>query len=164
MATRVRTFALAPLLAATACFTYQPAALPELEPGETVRAYLTREAILDLNEVVTVRDRTLTGRVVQAGGDGLLLDVAVATADAGSPTRTLNQRIGIPTDGLLEVEERTVDALRTGLAAASVAALIGTLIAWQITEDDNSPGGGGKDPPDALRMPAFRISIPLPGG
>lgn len=151
-------------LVATGCFTYRPATVDRLEPGTTVRTLLTPQQVVELDGVVTVRERRLTGTVVQATDDRLLLDIRVASTGEGALARPLNQRIALPAAAVVDVEERVLDRWKTALVVGGVAAIVGGFVAWQIVEGDNSPVGDPKDPPDASRIPGIRITIPLPGG
>ena len=152
------------LLAGAGCYTYTPATLPELRPGETVRTLLSREQIVDLDGIVTISGRQLTGRVVGLTEGRVLIDVPVAGSVGGSPIRTLNQRVALAPEGILEVERRNLDGVRTALVVGGAVAVVGALVAWQISESENSPVRNPREPPDASRVPGVRIVIPLPGG
>ena len=149
---------------ATGCFTYRPATLEDLEPGETVRAFLTREQVAELDGVLTAQNRRVTGTVVQTTPERLLVDVAVGITRDNTLARPLRQRIALPAATVLDLEKRTLNGFRTTLVVIGAAGVAAALVAWQIEQGDNSPGRDTRDPPDAARVPVIRISIPLSGG
>lgn len=156
---RFCTAVLAGLVAAAGCYRYQPLEVPEVAVGQTVRAYVTHEQGARLEDQAGLRDRHLEGRVVSMENGQLLLEVPSAAVSAGAVSRRLKQRVTIPTDQLLELEERTVDPWKTGLVAGGVVAAVGALVAYQLSQGDNSPVRDPKNPPDQLRIPL--LSLPL---
>lgn len=152
------------LLALSAgCFNYRPASLTELKPGETVRVYLTREQAGELDELIGLTGRQLVGNVVESGNARLLLDVPAAVVnDPTTGARTLKQRVALPLAGVMELEQRKLSGWRTALAVVGITAAMGGLVALQL-DGDNSPSEP-KDGPEASRIPALRIHIPLPSG
>lgn len=158
---RIRRCAPVLLLALTGgCFNYRPASVAELEPGMTVRAYLSQEQAAELNALIGHRDRQVVGKVVGADPDRLLIEIRGATVNDGLSGRQLNQRIAVPRSGLMEVEERSLNGWKTALVTGGITAAVAGLVALQLASDDNSPLRDPKDPPDAFRFPLIRISIP----
>jgi len=145
------------LAALPACYGYAPVEPATLSPGAELRARLSAVEAERLADVLPGVDRLVEGRVLEADGEGFLLLVPVAQRQAGSSLQTLNQRVRLSRDQVIEVELKRVDRLRTGLLIAAGAVATG-LLAARILEGGRieraEPGGG--DPPE-LVAPAFTV-------
>jgi len=123
------------LLLSTACYTYAPLDPASAQPGTEVRARVSARSAEQIATLLGTTDaRLLTGTVVRAGPDTLLVEVPTAArvASAGG-TVTLHQRIGLARPDVLELEQRTFSRARTTIvvgAAALVASsyLLKTLV------------------------------------
>jgi hypothetical protein len=129
----------------TGCYTYRPTELGTVPSGTAVRARVTASEAARLAPVLRRHDRVLSGRIVEHGPDGVLLDVGSVVATEGlSPTR-LNQRITLTSAQVQEVEIRRLDRLRTaGLIAGGIAAAAMLVSAAFGPESGPSASGGGK--------------------
>jgi len=153
-----RTLALALILCALGCYTFEPVALEELAPDMQVRARLTPAQAAEISEVLPDQDRLVEGTVLEGGTDQLLLLVPVATANRRGRVETLSQRLGIPRSGLVEVELKQLDRWKTGVLGAAGAFAVGFVIYKSLTggSSGSTPGGGGGGPQDTwipIRIP-----------
>ncbi len=151
------------LVCSAGCYSFEPMEIGELQPQMQIRARLTRsqaeDLTEDLTEVLPGEDRLIEGTVVEADDDRLLLLVPVARANRGGRIESLNQRLGIPHAGLLEVELKELHRAKTGALSAAGALAIGYLL-WKSLlggSSGDTPGGGPPGPEDSL-IP-FRIPI-----
>jgi len=154
-----RTLAFALSLSAVGCYTFEPVALEELRPEMQVRARLTPAQAAEISDLLPDQDRLVEGTVLEGGMDQLLLLVPVATANRRGRLETLNQRLGIPHSGLVEVELKELDRWKTGVLGAAGAVVVGFVIYKSLSggSSGNTPGGGGGGPQDAL----IPIRIPV---
>lgn len=156
----LRCAALVLLVSSAGCFNYYPSSVAELTPGQTVRAYVSREQASELNALIGLQGRELVGKVVTRNGDGLLLEVPAVAAHQGPAGRMLNQRVAVPASALLEIEERRLNGWKTALVAGGITAAIGALVAVQLGDEENSPVRNPKPTPEAVRFPWIRIGVP----
>ncbi|MBW3555086.1 MAG: hypothetical protein KY466_16380 [Gemmatimonadetes bacterium] len=153
----------APVLVAllgTACFDYRQASVSELAPGETVRAYVTREHARELEGLGGFRGRELVGKVVESDRERILLDVRAVSIEEAGAGRMFNQRIAVPVSEVMDLEQRALNGWKTALVTVGITAALGGLIAWQFNEGANSPERETPNPPEAVRMPGIRILVP----
>lgn len=145
------------LFALPACYSYVPVELDALNPGAELRARLSAVEAERLSEMLPVVDRVLEGRVLEGDGEAVLLLVPVATRQTGGGLQTLNQRLRLGRDQVVEVELKRLDRWRTGLLVTTGAVVVGVLAA-RILEGGRSgtrdPGTG--DPPESV-VPAFTV-------
>lgn len=145
-----------PLLGA--CYAYTPLDPAGLRPGMSVRARVSATMAQQLQPLLATTDaRLLTGTVIGAG-DTLVIEVpSIAQAEVGSTIQTLHQRVSVPRPALLEVETRTLDRFRTGVAVAAAAVIVGGYVLKTTVigrGKERVPGGG--TPPE-LRIPLLRV-------
>ena len=69
----------------------------------------------------------------------------------------LHQRISVPVPGLVELETRRLNRLRTGLLVGGIAALAGIVIGTQFAGTD-TPEGEDKPGEDRLVVPVFSFA------
>jgi hypothetical protein len=157
-----RLLALAAALAASGCFAYVPSSPQELVPGEAVRLRLSAQEAMRYADLRLADPRSMEGTFVDRSDAELMLEATVSPSDRERGTQFLVQRVTIPLTGILDVEKKKLDTVKTGLlvggGAAAVAALIvGNATGWG--SDSESP----PDAPEARRIPLLRFSIPLGG-
>ena len=88
-----------------------------------------------------------------------------ASIGAGDPTRgarILHQQVSVARSGILEVELRELDTVKTGLLVGGGGALITAAIIM------NARGSGRRavpvtETPDSPRVPILRFSLPMGG-
>jgi hypothetical protein len=133
--------------AASGCYTFQPTSAEGIGPGQDVRVRVTG-AFADSLGPLLMRDdaRVIEGPIVAGDPTSVLMDVAVSSGLQGIRMETLNQRVEIPRNVMVDVETKELSKGRTyGLIAVAVAAGAAIAIA-QLSGDSgggNPPGGGG---------------------
>ncbi|MCA9738577.1 MAG: hypothetical protein R3E98_12050 [Gemmatimonadota bacterium] len=154
----VRSLALALAALGTGCYTYRPVELAEVRPNTEIRARVSAQEAARLAEVLGGRERReLDGRVVEAGAEGVTLDVAVVSSvERGGDA--LRQRLELTPDRILEVEVRELSQSRTG---ALLGIALGGGVALLVSQLHGGAGERppGIPPPSEMRIP-FRIPIP----
>ena len=149
--TRTQMICLGICLFPSGCYTFQPVGIADLQPEMQVRARLSATQAEEVAELLPGDDRLIEGTVLENDLQRLLLLVPVANANRRGRFETLNQRLGLPHDGLLEVELRTLDRWRTGSLTAAGAFVIGYVLYKTLSggSSGNTPGGGGGGPQDS---------------
>ena len=138
------------------CYSHRPVTLDEVTAGDDIRVRVTAREMDRLEAEVPLPDRVFRGTVVGAES-GLLLQVPVPGSEAG-PTSAgpLFNRIRVAPDGLVEVEVRELDRVRTfGLVAA--AAAVATAVGIAAFESPDDPEGEGDKPNDNQDLIVFGI-------
>ncbi len=149
--------ALVPLLAA--CYVYQPVGLSELAPGDEVRVRVTSEAV-DRAEPAVVLDRDVEGVFAGLEGEDFLLDVAVGTQDSGFRNQSLNQRIDLRTQDLLDVERRSLDQTRTGVVLGTVGAVAAVAAFSAFSKSGGTTSTTPPTPGDGIVVQILRFALP----
>ena len=148
-----------PLLTLLAgCFTYIPAPIESAPTTEDVRVHLTRVALAQVPEDFPTGDTYLTGRIVSVAADSVVLRVPVARRSATPGVPELRQDVHIPRGGIVEIERREVNGLRTGLTVAAAAGAATALVLLII----EASGVGDPDPgdlPEQMRFPLLSVSV-----
>jgi len=147
------------VLLSSGCYTFQPAAIEDVLPGQNIRARVTG-AYSDTLGVILQRDvRVFEGKVFEAADSSILVDVSVEAAFRGMRLETLNQRVEIPHTVFVDVETKELSKGRTFMAVAAVVGVISALVIGQVFQDTGGadrPGSGG--PQDAVvTMPGVTI-------
>lgn len=136
------------------CYTYAPIEPQSVRRGTMVRARVSAAASDRLTPFVGSSGRVLSGTMIAATADSLVVDVPSATdVPSGGALQTLYQRVSIARSEVLELETRTLDRFRTGVLATATALVAGSLMARALRGEpaiDRSAGGGG---PADLRAP-----------
>lgn len=145
-----RRFALAGCLCllSTGCYAYRPVDFDQVRVDSDVRARLTAQQVDELNGVLQPGSRVVEGRVLEQDGSSYLLLVPVFAERRGSRMETLHQRLDIPRSGIVEVEMRELDRVRTGIAIGAGAVVLGAVVIGTLREaalGDRDPGGGPQD-------------------
>ena len=143
------------------CYTFEPVGIVDLQPEMQVRARLSAVQAADVADLIPAEDRLIEGTVIDNDLQRLLLLVPVANANRRGRFETLNQRLELPHDGLLEVELRKLDRWRTGALTAAGAFVIGYVLYKTLGggSSGNTPGGGGGGPQDSW----IPFGIPIGG-
>lgn len=143
-ANRILTISL--LFVASGCYSYQATSLESLSPGEDVRLRLSQDEAARLQDLPLSQGRLLNAMVLDATGSELLFETTVGVNDAQRGTRALTQRVSVAFREIVEVEQRSLDRLRTGTLAGGAAALVGIVLYAQFrgsSGSDGPPDGGG---------------------
>lgn len=147
-----------PLLTLIAgCFTYIPAPLDSAPTTEDVRVHLTRVAMAQVPEEFPTGESFLTGRLVSVAADSVVLRVPVARRSS-SFGMELRQDLHLPRGGIVEVERREVNGVRTGLTVAAATGAAAALVLMII----DASGSGDADPgdvPEQSRLRLLSVSI-----
>jgi hypothetical protein len=149
--------------AGSGCYRYQVMPLPEVQPGESVRARLSVAELARLDSLGLLgpgADRVVEGTYVGPDAEAVLLEVSALPP--GSTAAPMRRRIPISPAGILEVEVREVDRLRTaGITLLVAGGLLAVLLA---SNDGSDPSDGDPPPIDEAFAPGtarFGWSIPL---
>lgn len=140
-----------------ACSTWVPVTAPA--PGATVRARLTVEEAVRWSELRGEPVRTLQGRVVGVGDDGLALDVLLVRSPSRFRGGEFRDTLTIPAAGLESVAVRRVSPWRTALLVAGTAAAGWLLVDEVLVGGDNEGGGGDGGGTQASVIPLLRIPL-----
>lgn len=137
---------------ASGCHSYRLAEPGEAVAGTDVRIRVTPAEAGRLSEQALLRERAITGRLVNDADDGtLLLETRVPNT-----AERIYQRLDIPRTEVIELEVRETDGVKTTLLVGVLAVAVGTAAAVAFTGGDK---GGGEDPPDPdnARIPLLQI-------
>lgn len=130
------------------CYSFQPVEWTEVAPPMQVRARVSLAQAERLETLLPVDGRLVEGEVVGREPDELLLRVPTSTLAGGAMSRVLYQQIVLPRDGVLEVELKEIDGMRTG-AAVAVGGLVAGTVMWAIIAG-RSGGSTSGDPPGTV--------------
>src|SRR6185503_9109641 len=100
------------------CYTYVPAQVSAVPPGNEVRVYLTRGAVAALPEDVAPTDLNrlfVDGRLMAEEQDSLLVGVRVGSRDPGTLSSDLRQLIKVRTAEVVDLQARHFSKPRTAL-------------------------------------------------
>ncbi len=162
-----------PVLAATgiwavgACYSYVPAELDGVIPGEEVRLTVTREAAERLQPALATSDRTLEGEVVRTEPGSLWLNVTTSRRQSGFQFERMGQTVHFDSGEFLDIELKTLHKHRT-YAAVGTAAVAVAAIAWAALGGDaggkkvHPPGDGVGDDLSPWRIPLLRVPFGIP--
>jgi hypothetical protein len=145
-------------MSVSGCFRYveaDPGVVPE---GEPVRIHLTREGMADLRELSSEVEPVVTGMVVRREEGRLLLHIPIGRRPEGFYTQDLGQNVVIPLREIVQLEQRRLDRVRTGLLTGASAVVVATVL---LTIIDDAYGGPGEAPPDQEQMQGFEFPIRL---
>jgi hypothetical protein len=153
----------ATVLAASGCYRYLPAPASAVAPGTPVRMRITAQQAEALRAQRLSDNRLLNGTVVEKTEQGFMVETEVGRNDPTRGTRAVTQLLSIPESGVLEIEQRTLDRGRTGMAMVAGGVVLGVVVALQ-----SRGGQGGTDTPgpgtqEARRVPLLKLALPLGG-
>ena len=131
------------------CFSYIPARPGEVEAGVDVRARVSPDASARIAPLLGASDaRRLDGKLIQLGGDTLIVEVPTVMLSNSEFGRTPNQRVSIARSDLVELEVRKLDRTRTMGVVGGGAIILGVTLINALKGDAGKeplPGGGGTD-------------------
>jgi hypothetical protein len=143
-------------LLAGGCYSYVPAALPELQPGAAVRVRISGAEADRLTPIRFTDSRNLEGSIVELSDRAVYIDAIIRTVDPHGITAQHVQRLDIAPQEILSVHYRRLDGLRTAAAAGSVAFVLAGA-AWVVLYGDLG-GIDQYEPGDfPLRTPLLRF-------
>jgi len=154
----------AALVQAAACYTYTGVPLADLRPGLDVRAHLTGVAVDRLRRgdaatALAVRDFTVSGEVIVATPDSVVLSSTSTVFDSGYRGSDITRQIVLMHGDVDGAEARTMNRTKTAVAlGAGSAALAVAIVRWR---NGGFALGGGRSSggPAELRLP---ITLRLP--
>lgn len=143
----MRTLLVVYLAGLTGCYSYVPAAGPELTLGTSVRARLSTPTDFRLTNLSVNNTVLIDGEVVRQGPDSLVISAFSLRAETGYTMPAIGETLAIPGGRIAAIERRRFDPLRSGLlvglTAAASALLVGALDGGG---GGGSTGGGGPNP------------------
>ena len=147
---------LLPLLAA--CYTYAPIDPAGVGPGAGVRVRVSPAAAGRIAPLLGGADsRVIAGTLIENAPAGMIVEVPTIVPEAvGTAFQTLNQRVSIARNELIELETRKLDRFRTGTLTGIAAIVVGTAVFKAIKGDpalEKLPGGTSSD----IRVPLLRV-------
>jgi hypothetical protein len=155
-----------PILALTiaslaGCYSYVPAGIESVSPGETVRARLTSEATDRLPVAVRGDGQSVSGELLARDGGEVILFLPSMVRQQGFFAEKLHERVSLSYSDVIELERKVLDHPRTymmlGVATAAVTAIA-------IKVFTGKTGGNTidrtDDGPAANLIPLFRIRFP----
>ncbi len=157
---RPRSPTLVLLLALGGCYTYSPTSFDLLSEGAEIRARLRAVEVDRLDDVLPTDSRVVEGTVVERDGESIFVDVRVASSLQGMQRTTLNQRIRLNRDGVVEVELKTFSRGRTWAAGGIIGAAIGFFVYKQFLENSGGPGTSLGGSPNEGRVRSLRFRVP----
>ena len=148
----------AALVPAAACYTYTGVPVTDLRPGLDVRAHLTGVAVDRLRRgdamtALAVRDFTVSGEVVVATPDSVVLSSTSTVFDSGYRGSDVTRQIVLLRGDLDAAEARTMNRTKTAIAlGASSVALALAIVRWR---NGGFAFGGGRSTggPAEVRIP-----------
>ncbi len=157
---RTRSLTLVLLLALGGCYTYRPTTFDLLAEGAEIQARLRGAEVDRLSDVLPTDGRVVEGTVVERDGGSVFVDVRVASSLEGMQLTTLNQRIQLNRDGVVDLQLKILSRGRTWTAAGIAGAAIGFFIYKQFLEDSGGPGSGLGPNPNEGRVIGLRLRFP----
>lgn len=155
-----RSLTLVLLFALGGCYTYSPTSFDLLSEGAEIRARLRAVEVDRLADVLLTDSRVVEGKVVERDGGSLFVDVTVLSSLRGMRLTSLNQRIRLDRDGVVDLEFKTLSRGRTWAAAGIMGAAIGFFVYKQFLEDSGGPGGTIGGEPNEGRVRSLRFRLP----
>lgn len=157
-----RIFFILGVAVSSGCYSYVPARMESIEPGQAVRVRLSPEEAERLVEVRRTDTRVMDGVVIRFSDDELLVDTPVGRLDPMAGSSPLNQRVNVPAGEIRDIELRELDRLKTGAALGGVGLVVGVGIAAAIKGGFGERSGEGDGPAENRRYPPLILRLPLP--
>jgi len=158
-----RLLVLAAALAASGCFAYVPSSPQELVPGEGVRLRLTAQEAMRYADLRLADARSLEGKFVDRSDSEVMVEATVGTSDRARGTQLLLQRVTVPLTGIVDVERKKLDTVKTGLLVGAGAAAVSAILFQDALGYGHNEGETPPETPEARRIPILRFAIPLGG-
>jgi hypothetical protein len=150
------------LVMAAGCYSYAPTRLDSLQPGQAVRVRLSPEEAERLEPMRRSDTRLMEGTVVDASGNGVTVNTAVTRLDPMSGTRALFQTLDVQPSGIIEVELRERDNLKTGATIGGIAVAVAVGLVAALSGDATSEDPPGTPPIEEAWLPVFlRLAFPF---
>ncbi|HSQ31840.1 MAG TPA: hypothetical protein VLN49_18405 [Gemmatimonadaceae bacterium] len=149
---------------AAACYTYAGVPVADLRPGLDVRAHVSAVAVDrlrrgDATAALSLRDFTITGEVVVATPDSLVLSTTSTVFESGYRGADVTRQVVLTRGEVQSAEARTMNRGKTALViGASSAALAVAIVGWR---NGGFAFGGGRSTggPAEVRFPV-RLHLP----
>lgn len=161
-----RCLAVSFLCSATACYSYVPARIDTVGPGEAVRVTITREAAQRMEMALAQQETKIEGEVVGVDPGSLWLNVSTSTRQRGFQFERMAQTVEFDWNETVDIERKVLSKGRTYLAIGAAAAGV-TAIAWTALSGETGsssrpePGGGVSDDPVFRILPFLRFYVPF---
>ena len=144
------------LMGLSACYSYATIDPATTQPGASVRARINATTAQELEPLLGLETRLLSGTLIANANDTLIIEVPTAAQTPASGAMvTLRQRVSVSRSGLLELESRTLNRGRTAVVVAGSTVGLGAVVLGAYIlgpGKERLPGGdGGTD----LRIPIF---------
>ncbi len=154
----------AALVQAAACYTYAGVPVADLRPGLDVRAHVSAVAVDrlrrgDATAALSLHDFTVTGEVVVATPDSLVLSTTSTVFESGYRGADVTRQVVLMRGEVEGAEARTMNRGKTALViGASSAALAIAIVRWR---NGGFAFGGGRSTggPAEVRFPV-RVHLP----
>ena len=144
------------------CYKYVPTTLESVSPGNAVRTMLSADERLELRSELGLEVTELKGQLVEKSGDRVLLSVRLAAGKYGLGSQPLHQRIELTPAGIMRIDVRQTDPLRTAGLVGAFAGTAALGIAQLFVDREPGSPDGDTPPPDEhfwgglLRVTVFR--------
>jgi hypothetical protein len=146
------------LLLLAGCYSYATIDPMTTQPGASVRARINAQTADELEPLLGMETRLLSGIVIATAPDTMIIEVpTAASAPSGGAIVRLKQRVSVPRSGLLELESRTLNKGRTAAAAAGASAGVTALIIGGYILGPGKEKLPGEPGGPELRLPIFRL-------
>lgn len=133
-------------LVLSGCYTHVPMSLDVAPAGANVRAHLSPEGVVHLEQYTGDYHRILEGRLEGADDEVVSLSVFRSPGNGGMGPAVPLQRISLPRAMVVRWDVRKLDRRRSALFAGGVAAALIGLVVFTLDVDD--PGGARLPPID----------------
>ena len=142
---------------AAGCYTHRAVPLEQVPVGAPVRVRITPAEAARVGAILGREERVLEGQLLSKNsGSGVIVAVGTTVGTDATGVGPLHQRLTIPREGLVELELRQLDKLRTAGAVAGAGAVAAAVIVAAFAAVTRATGSEKEGGPDRM--------IPLPVG
>jgi hypothetical protein len=147
------------------CYTYRAVPVEQVAVGAPVRLRITPTEAARVGALLGREERVLDGQLLaKEPDDGLLVAIGSTAGGDATGVGPLHQRVTIPRAGLVELEVRRLDKVKTAgvIAAAGVAVAAAAVAAFGALNPPSGPGKGGTDRtviPPSIRLPIVVVPV-----
>lgn len=145
----------------TACYAYQPAAVVDLQPRQTVRMRLAPGEATRLAEYVRAESRTMDGTFLEQNPDSLLMLVTSFSELQGDRVQTFQQRVQVSRGEILDLEMKSLDRQRTYLVVGVTTAVAVFVAIDKLRGRSGSETQQPNPTPNDSRISRFLLRIPI---
>ena len=144
---RTLTLGLVALLS-SGCFSYVPADIETVPPGEDVRLFLTQAGMAALDEadpdgtLLTGVTPIVQGEITRRDLDEVYVRIPITRRQVGFHSSQLGQDVRIPTGEIVQIERRELNGVGTGLIIGGSTGLAASVILFIINDARGGPTGG----------------------